>query len=141
MAFGESAMITISICLIYYSVALFLYQVYGWLSLGVWTQFPVVRAWEGFFGAPGLAAAPFDSFLPWFMALPLSLVLLFGGVSLLAMIYGFRLLAEKRRDRMRIKWILKQCKAAGYKPWAVPRVIRELDDQLRNERLARQEKF
>ncbi len=133
-------MITFGICLIYYGVALFLYQIYGWLNAGVWTPFPVSRAWEGFFGSPGLSDPFFNSLINWFLAWPLSIALLAGGVSVLGTVFGFRRILERRQNRLRLKWLLEQCDAAGYKPWAVPKVLRELDDRLKNEKIARQEK-
>ena len=134
-------MITFGICLIYYGIALFLYQIYGWLSAGVWAPFPVSRAWEGFFGAPGLENPIIDDLMNWFLAWPLSLALLAGGVGVLGAAFGVRRIMERRRNRLRLKWLLEQCEAAGYKPWAVPKVIRELDDRLNNEKIARQEKL
>jgi hypothetical protein len=127
-------MITLGICLIYYGIALFLYQIYGWLSAGVWTPFPVSRAWEGFFGSPRLATPVFDTLANWFLTWPLGLALLIGGLSMLGAAFGFRRVMELRRNRLRLKWILEQCNAAGYKPWAVPKVIRELDDRISTEK-------
>jgi hypothetical protein len=134
-------MITLGICLIYYGIALFLYQIYGWLSAGVWTPFPVSRAWEGFFGAPRLTTPIFDDLVNWFLAWPLGFALLIGGLCLLGAAFGFRRVMELRRNRLRLKWLLEQCKAAGYKPWAVPKVIRELEDRISTEKASHQKRI
>jgi len=130
-------MITLGICLIYYGIGLFLYQVYGWLSAGIWTPFPVNRAWEAFFGAPNLGSPMFDSLAVWFLTWPLGLALLIGGLSTLGLAFGIRRVMELRQNRLRLKWLLDQCSAAGYKPWAVPKVIRELNERLNNENTSR----
>lgn len=133
-------MITFGICLIYYGIALFLYQVHGWLFRGVWTPFPVRRLWEGFFGAPHASAPSVDMLVGWFMSWPASLTLLSAGLSILGLVYAARRAAELRRNQVRRKWILEQCAALGYKPWAVPKVLRELDDRMNSEKMARREK-
>lgn len=132
-------MITFGICLIYYSIALFLYQVYGWLNDGIWTPFAVRRAWVEFFGAPGPVAAPFDAVIEWFFAWPLSLALLSAGCCILCAVFGIKRVMVWRRDRLRRDWILKQCDVAGYQPWTVPKVMQELDDRMQAEKLARRE--
>ena len=134
-------MITFGICLIYYGIALFLYQVHGWLFDGVWTPFPVRRAWEGFFGSPRLLAEPFETLVTWLLAWPLSLALLLGGFAVLGAAFAVKRAMERRRDRIRRKWILEQCDAAGYQPWAVPKVLRELDDRMQAEKSARREEL
>ena len=48
--------------------------------------------------------------------------------------------SARRRNRLRLKWLLEQCEAVGYKPWTVPKLISELDDRLKNEKIAGQEK-
>ncbi len=131
-------MITLGICLIYYSIALFLYQIYGWLSAGMWTPFPVSRAWEGFFGTPRLANPITDDLVNWILTWPLSFALLIGGMCVLGAAFGLRRIMELRRNRLRLKWLLEECEVAGYKPWAVPKVIRELDDRLSREKIARE---
>ena len=65
-------MITFCICLIYYGVALFVYQVHGWLNAGIWTPFPVRRVWEGFFGSPQPTATPVDALVDWLLAWPMT---------------------------------------------------------------------
>jgi hypothetical protein len=132
-------MITFGICLIYYGIALFLYQLYGWLSVGVWIPFPVRRAWEGFFGSPHPSSAPIDALVNWLLAWPLGLALLIAGLSILTLVFVTKRVLQLRRDKVRRKWILEQCAAVGYRPWALPRVLRELDDRILSENLARQE--
>lgn len=134
-------MITLGICLIYYSAALILYQIYGWLNVGVWAPIPVSQAWEGFFGAPGLTNPAVSSLMNWLLAWPLSFALLVGGVGMLSAVFGIRRAMELRRNHLRLKWLKKQCEAAGYEPWAMPKIISELDDRLKIEKTARQEKL
>ncbi len=134
-------MITLGICLIYYGMALFLYQIYGWLSAGIWTPFPVSRAWEGFFGAPRLTSPFFDNLVTWFLTWPLGFTFLIGGLCVLGAAFGFRRFMELRRSRLRLKWMLEQCKEAGYKPWALPKVIRELDQRMESEKATRHERI
>ena len=69
-------MITICICLIYYGIALWLYQVYGWVSAGEWAPYPVLTAWPALFGSPAYKLGPVAW---WLLELPLSLVLLTVG--------------------------------------------------------------
>ncbi len=130
-------MITLGICLIYYGIALFLYQIYGWLSAGVWTPFPVSRAWDVYFGVPRLTNQFSDGLISWFLTWPLGFALLFGGLCLLGAVFGFRRFTEWRRYRLHLKWIKGQCVAAGYKPWAVPKLMRELDKRLSSEKSSR----
>ena len=134
-------MITLGICLIYYGIALFLYQIYGWLSAGIWTPFPVSRAWEGFFGAPRLTNPVFDDLATWFLTWHLGFTFLIGGLCVLGTVFGFRRFLELRRNRLRLKWMLEQCKEAGYKPWALPKVIRELDQRMESEKSLHHERF
>ena len=132
-------MITFGICLIYYGIALFLYQVHGLLFRGVWTPYPVQRIWEGLFGVPHGKVSSLDSLVAWFMAWPASLALLTVGLSLLGSVYLYRRAAELRRKRLRRKWIVKQCATLGYRPWAVPKVLHDLDERMQAEKLARRE--
>ncbi len=132
-------MITFGICLIYYGIALFLYQLYGWLSVGVWIPFPVRRGWEGFFGSHHVTGGFFNGLVDWLLTWPLSLALLLAGLSILALVYVIKRAFQLRRDKVRRKWILEQCAAVGYRPWALPRVLRELDDRIQAEKLARSE--
>ncbi|RMD62667.1 MAG: hypothetical protein D6826_06845 [Alphaproteobacteria bacterium] len=133
-------MITFGICLIYYGIALFLYQANGWLTAGRWTPFPVLRAWEAFFGIPHIAPGPFQPLALWFLNWPLSLALLFGGVVVLGLVFACQRLREVRRRRARRRWIEEQCTAMGYRPWAVPALLREIDREMIAEAQARKER-
>ena len=133
-------MITFGICLLYYGIALFLYQVHGWLTYGVWVPFPVARLWEGFFGVAGNGTA-FEGLLNWLLSWPARLALLRMGLAILTSVFLSRRAAELHRDKVRRKWILEQCAALGYKPWAIPKVLRELDDRIRAEKAAQREEL
>ncbi|MFQ5773125.1 MAG: hypothetical protein ACE5GS_01265 [Kiloniellaceae bacterium] len=130
-------MITFGICLIYYGIALFLYQVNGWLTEGRWVPFPVVRAWEAFFGGSAAVPPALKPIVGWLLDWPLSLALLVSGLGILATVFAYRRLRELRRDQMRRKWLEEQCKTLGYYPWDVPRVLKELDQELRSPKAAR----
>ena len=73
------------------------------------------------------------------MAWPLSLALLAAGCSILGAVFGTKRVLGWRRDRLRRDWIVKQCDVAGYQTWTVPKVVQELDDRMRAEKLARRE--
>ncbi len=49
-------MITVGICLIYYGVALWGYQLYGWFADGEWNPYPVMAAWKALFGRPEISS-------------------------------------------------------------------------------------
>lgn len=132
-------MITFGICLIYYGIALFLYQLYGLVFRGVWTPYPVQRIWEGLFGVPHGRASALDSLFDWFMAWPASLALLSIGLGVLGAVYLYRRAAELRRARLRRKWVVEQCADLDYKPWAVPKVLQDLDERMQAEKLAQRE--
>ena len=123
-------MITIGICLIYYGLALWLYQLHLWLSNDRWQAFPVSRAWQAFFGTPQLGHSPLDAVGRWLLDWPLSLVLILTGLSILGTVLACRRAAEGRRHRLRRKWIAEQCAKTGYRPWNMPRVLAELDEPL-----------
>jgi len=132
-------MITFGICLIYYGIALFLYQLNGWLTEGRWTPFPVQRAWEAFFGAPSISSPQLRGVVEWMLGWPLSLTFLVGGIGALAAVFACRRVRQIRRDRMRQRWLAEECAALGYQPWAVPKVLRELDKEALVEKAARKE--
>ncbi len=129
-------MITFGICLIYYGIALILYQMHGWLTAGNWTPFPVRRAWEGFFGSPSLSTPVLDALIEWLLAWPLSLALLTSGGCVLGLVFAFKRTMQWRRDHMRRNWVMKQCGIAGYKPWAMPKIMQDLDDRMRAEKVS-----
>ena len=132
-------MITFGICLIYYGIALFLYQVHGWINYGVWVPFPVSRAWEGFFGAVRPSDPAMDMLVNWLLSWPMSLALLVVGFGILGLVFFTRRAIQLRRDSVRRKWILDQCAKLGYRPWAVPKVLRELDDRIQAEKMTGRE--
>ena len=130
-------MITFGICLIYYGIALFLFQVHGLLFRGVWTPYPVERVWEGLFGVTRVRAS--EGLVDWMMSVPASLALLATGLSVLGLVYLSRRVAELRRTHLRRKWMVEQCATLGYQPWAVPKVLQDLDERMQAEKLARRE--
>jgi hypothetical protein len=112
-------MITIGLCLIYYGVALFGYQLYGWFAEDAWNSYSVLAAWISFVGRPDLSFPVLGPTIAWFMAWPLSLALVALGSTVLASVTGFRQHARLRLLRLRAKWFAENASAAGYKPWTV----------------------
>lgn len=132
-------MITLGICLIYYGIALFLYQVNGWWTEGRWAPFPVRRAWEAWFGSP-LVESPFLRMLSdWLLSWPLSVALALLGCLLLAGVFATRHARKLRRDHLRLRWLNEQASAAGYHAWAMPKVLDALQSQMRAEDKAKRE--
>lgn len=116
-------MITLGLCLIYYGVALFGYQLYGWFTAEEWNSYTVLAAWISFFGRPDLSYPILGPAIAWLMEWPLSLALITCGSSLLASLTGFRHHARLRLVRLRSKWFAEQAEIAGYKPWTIGRAV------------------
>ena len=112
-------MVTISLCLIYYGVALFGYQLYGWFIADEWNSYTVLAAWISFFGRPDLSYPILGPAVAWLMEWPLSLALIISGGSVLVSLTGFRHHARLRLVRLRSKWFAEQAEIAGYKPWTI----------------------
>lgn len=118
-------MITIGLCLIYYGVALFGYQIYGWFADDEWNSFTVLAAWISFFGRPDLDIPVVGPAIAWFMEWPLSLALITLGGLVLVSVTGFRQHTRLRLMRLRAKWFAENADAAGYKPWTIAGAVRE----------------
>lgn len=118
-------MITIGLCLIYYGVALFGYQLYSWFTESEWSSYTVISAWISFFGRPDLSFPVIGPTIAWFMAWPLSLALIALGLTVLCSITGFRQHTRRRLDRLRAKWFAENATAAGYKPWTIKKVTQD----------------
>ncbi len=112
-------MITLGLCLIYYGVALFGYQLYGWFSEDQWSAYTVLAAWISFFGRPDLDVPIVGPAIAWFMEWPLSVALIALGGSILASMAGFRQHTRLRLVRLRAKWFAENAEAADYKPWTI----------------------
>ena len=117
-------MITVGLCLIYYGVALFGYQLYGWFAEGAWTSYTVLAAWISFFGRPDLSLPVLGPAIAWFTEWPLSLALISLGITLLCCVTGFRQHARLRLVRLRAKWLAENAIAAGYEPWTIKSAVR-----------------
>ncbi len=117
-------MITIGLCLIYYGVALFGYQLYGWFAENAWDSYSVLAAWISFVGRPDLSLPVIGPAVAWFMAWPLSLALIFLGLTMLCSVTGFREHARRRLVRLRAKWFAENARAAGYEPWTIKGAVR-----------------
>jgi uncharacterized membrane protein len=117
-------MITIGLCLIYYGVALFGYQLYGWFAEDAWDSYSVLAAWISFVGRPDLSLPVIGPAVAWFMAWPLSLALIFLGFTMLCSVTGFREHARRRLVRLRAKWFAENARAAGYEPWTIKGAVR-----------------
>ncbi len=117
-------MITIGLCLIYYGVALFGYQLYGWFAEDAWSSYSVLAAWISFFGRPDLSFPVIGPAIAWFLEWPLSLALISLGLTLLCSVTGFRQHARRRMVRLRAKWFAENASAAGYQPWTIKGAVR-----------------
>ena len=118
-------MITLGLCLIYYGVALFGYQLYGWFAQDAWNSHSVQSAWIKLFGRPDLSAPVIGPAIAWLMEGPLSLTLITFGLGLLCCVAGFREHARRRLIRLRAKWFAESALAAGYQPWTIQGAVRE----------------
>ncbi len=118
-------MITIGLCLIYYGVALFGYQLYIWFAENAWDSYSILAAWISFFGRPDLSFPVIGPAIAWFMEWPLSLVLISLGLTLLCSVTGLRQHARRRLVRLRAKWFAENASAAGYEPWTIKAAVRE----------------
>ena len=117
-------MITIGLCLIYYGVALFGYQLYGWFAEDAWNSYSILAAWISFFGRPDLSFPVIGPTIAWLMAWPLSLALIFLGLTVLCSVTGFRQHTRLRLVRLRSKWFAENASAAGYEPWTIKGAVR-----------------
>ena len=118
-------MITLGLCLIYYGVALFGYQLYGWFAQDAWNSYSVLSAWIKIFGRPDLSFPVIGPAIAWLMEGPLSLTLITIGLGLLCCVAGFRRHARRRLIRLRAKWFAESALAAGYQPWTIQGAVRE----------------
>ena len=134
-------MITVAICLIYYGIAVWLYQVHIWITQGQWRPMPVLVAWREAFGTPTLDQSTLGAIFQWFLTWPLSLTLLVGGVSVLMAVLSLRRLRAARDCQRRRKWIVEQCEQAGYTPWTVPKVLADLDRRTAEEKIGNSRRF
>ncbi len=123
-------MITIGLCLIYYGVALWCYQLYGWLAYDEWTAYPLMVAWKAAFGTLDVPAPVIGPLVTWFMDWPLSLSLIVLGCGLLATVTAVREYAKLRLQRLRLIWVGQHANAAGYEPWTVPRMIADFKKEV-----------
>ncbi len=112
-------MITMGLCLIYYGVALFGYQLYGWFAEDAWNSYSVLAAWINFFGRPDLSYPVIGPAIAWLMEWPLSLVLIFLGLAVLCGVTGIRRHTRRRLAGLRAKWFAENAAAAGYAPWTI----------------------
>jgi len=134
-------MITVAICLIYYGIAVWLYQVHIWLTQGQWQPMPVSAAWRVAFGMPTSNHSALTALAQWFLTWPLSLALLLAGLGLLGAVLGLRRLREVRNHQRRRRWIAEQCQQAGYTPWTVPKVLAEMDRRGPEEKAGDKRRF
>ena len=123
-------MITVGLCLIYYGVALWGYQLYGWFTDGEWNAYPVMAAWRAAFGRPDLSWSIAGPVLEWLMSWPLSLSLIVVGCAILGTVTGIRQYARARLHRLRRKWLAEQASAAGYAPWTISRAVDDFDKEV-----------
>ncbi len=118
-------MITLGLCLIYYGVAVFGYQLYGWFTENVWNSYSVLTVWGNLFERPDLSSPVIGPIVAWFMGWPLSLALIALGVTILCSITALRQHARLRLARLRSKWYAENALAAGYKPWTIEKAAED----------------
>ena len=123
-------MITVGLCLIYYGVALWGYQLYGWFADGEWNSYLVMAAWKALFGRPDLSWPIAGPIMGWFMNWPLSLGLIVIGCAILGTVTGVRQHTRARLHRLRRKWFAEQAGAAGYEPWTISRAVDDFDREV-----------
>ncbi len=123
-------MITVGICLIYYGVALWGYQLYGWFADGEWNSYAVMAAWTALFGRPDLSWPIAGPAMEWLMSWPLSLALTVLGCAILGTVTGVRQHARERLRRLRCKWVAEQASAAGYQPWTISQTVDEFEKEV-----------
>jgi hypothetical protein len=125
-------MITIGVCFVYYGIALFLYQVYGWWDDGRWTAYTVLRAWHVAFDAPmPTDAALVGPLVAWIATWPFSLMLLLFGAGLIGSVFAQRALVARWKARRDRRWLAAECNELGYQKWTIPHVVAELENQRR----------
>ncbi len=120
-------MITVAICLIYYGIAVWLYQMYLWVLDGRWVSIPVLAVWKVVFGSPATDRSMLGTLARWVLDWPLSLTLMVLGVSIISAALIIRQGVRARRLQLRRKWVAEQCEQSGYTPWDVPKVLAELE--------------
>ena len=118
-------MITLGLCLIYYGVAVFGYQLYGWFTGNVWNSYSVLSVWGNLFERPDLSSSVIGPMVAWFMGWPLSLALIALGLTILCSITALRQHARLRLARLRSKWYAENALAAGYKPWTIEKAAED----------------
>ncbi len=118
-------MITVGLCLIYYGVAVFGYQLYGWFTGNVWNSYSALTVWGNLFERPDLSFPVMGPIVAWFMGWPLSLALIALGLTILCSITALRQHARLRLARLRSKWYAENALAAGYKPWTIEKAAED----------------
>ncbi len=118
-------MITVGLCLIYYAVAVFGYQLYGWFTGNVWNSYSVLAVWGNLFERSDLSSPVIGPIVAWFMGWPLSLALIALGLTILCSITALRQHARLRLARLRSKWYAENALAAGYKPWTIEKAAED----------------
>lgn len=126
-------MITIGACLVYYAIALLVFQIYAWISDGVWTPYPVSTAWQSFFDQPSVSWPVVDVAVAWFMDWPLTLALIVLGLGLIGTKLGVRHLRAVRQGQVRRKWVAEQCDAAGFQPWLIPSLVAKFERRTKQD--------
>ncbi len=118
-------MITLVLCLIYYGVAIFGYQLYGWFAENEWNSYSALASWINLFGRSDLSLPVIGPTIAWFMEWPLSLALITLGLTILCSVTGLRQHARLRLARLRGKWFAENALAAGYKPWTIKKAAQD----------------
>ena len=119
-------MTTFALCLIYYGLAVWAFQLIGWFSDGVWTPYPIREAWEAFVGPPSYDSPELSPPVEAFLNLPLGLSLTLTGLFIISTRFTSLIFEVAWAQWERRRWILEQCKKVGLYPWVVPEIIEEL---------------
>lgn len=120
-------MFTFAICLIYYGIAVWLYQLIGWFRYGKWSPYPIRKAWEAFVGHSTVQSDLLSTIADGILDLPLGLTLVLLGLFVISTRFSSIALEAIRERWERRRWILEQCKKMGLFPWVVPEILEELE--------------
>lgn len=127
-------MMTLGACLIYYALGVIVYQIHGWLTDGRWTSYSVLDGWRYFFEPPNIGTGTGDAILAWFLAWPLSGAFMTAGIVVVLTVLAKRHAEDLYKYWLRRRWLVRQCRALGMRPWSIVAVLAELDAEVRETR-------
>ena len=119
-------MLTVAICMLYYGIAVWIYQLIGWFSDGVWTPYPIRKTWEAIAGQPTVDSPDLGPTIDFLLDLPLGRTLVLIAIAIILARFASVILEEVSQRWERRRWVLDQCKRVGLYPWVVPEIMEEL---------------